>query len=431
MKPVGQPKISVVIPTYNDCALLRESMLSLARQRMSPAEFEVVVADDGSSDETAAVVESFSDRLRLKYCFQEDLGHRVAEVRNAGARLAAAPVLSFLDTGTLAGPDYLRHHLEALAAGGSTRRAVLGYAYGYRHRDPTPDLAKLLARWPVEELVHRHGDDPAFWDERHGELRKCDFDLSRRAVPWQFCWSLSCSVWADDFWEVGGFDEEFRSWGIEDLELGYRLWKRGVSMVITRDGWVVESPQERDMAALWRSASENMRRLHRKHPGPLTELGWALISSYRYWEWDSAYQRLVAWTRAARDLDVSPELRGAARDIRTGERVAVFGCGATVPAAVAPAVLFDFDSDLLGRALAGGRHTGYHRVGLRTPLPDQSVDVAIITSRLAGVWDSLGGDLLAEAHRVGRRVRTANQLPSVVTAPAGESRQSRRSALRG
>jgi glycosyltransferase involved in cell wall biosynthesis len=431
MKPVSHPKISIIIPTYNACALLRESLLSLVLQRMAPAEFEVIVADDGSSDETATVVESFSDRLRLRYCFQEDLGHRVAAARNAGARLAAAPVLSFLDAGTLAGPDYLRHHLEAFAAGESTRRAVLGYAYCYRHRDPTPGLADLLARVSVEELVRRHGDDPAFWDERHEELRKCDFDLSRLAVPWQFCWGMSCSVGADDFWEVGGFDEEFRSWGIEDLELGYRLCRRGVSMVVTRDGWVVESPSERDMAALWRSASENMRLLHRKHPGPLTELCWALISSYRYWEWDSAYQQLVAWTRAARDLDVSPELRSAARDIRAGERVAVFGCGATVPAGVASAVLFDFDSDLLGRALAGGRHTGYHRVGLRTPLPDQSVDVAIITSRLAGVWDNWGGELLAEAHRVGRRVRTADQLPPEATAPVGESRQSRRSALRG
>jgi len=407
MTPAGRPRISVIIPTYNESGLLRASLTGLARQRLPRDEFEVVVADDGSADGTAAVVESFADRLRLQYHFQPDLGWRAPAARNNGARLAAAPLLSFLDTGNLVGPDYLRHHLAA-AAGGPGRRAVFGYAYGYRPEDPTPGLAGLLARLPPEEVVRRHGQDPAFFDDRHAELAGCDFDLRRRAVPWQFCWGMSCTVRADDFWAVGGFDEEFRSWGIEDIEFGYRLHRRGVVIEVSRDGWVIESPGERDLTAMWRSAVTNMARLYRKHPVPANELGWVLLSDQYYWEWQHEAERLREWTRTARDLDVTDELRAAARRLRPDQRVAVFGCGGAVPAELpAPAVLLDVDADLLDRAVAGGRHQGYHALGLRLPLPDQSMDVAILTSRLAGLRDRWGEQLAAEARRVARQVREA------------------------
>jgi hypothetical protein len=60
---------------------------------------------------------------------------------------------------------------------------------------------------------------------------------------------------------------------------------------------------------------------------------------------------------------------------------------------------------LLARALADGRHTGYQLIGIRTPLRTGSVDTVIITSRLGGLWDRWGEQVLAEAHRIGRQVR--------------------------
>src|SRR5713226_2419893 len=122
-----RPRISVIVPSYNRCGLLRQTLESLAGQHFPADDFEVVVADDGSSDGTQAMVASFAGRLRLRYCFQEDQGYRVAAARNAGARLATAPVLAFVDSGTLAGPDFVRGHLAAQAREG---RAVLGYCFG-------------------------------------------------------------------------------------------------------------------------------------------------------------------------------------------------------------------------------------------------------------------------------------------------------------
>ena len=85
-----------------------------------------------------------------------------------------------------------------------------------------------------------------------------------------------------------------------------------------------------------------------------------------------------------------PELEKAAQDIPAGSAVAVFGCGRAAPATLPPCVLADFDRQLLAMALSDGRHTGWHAIGLRTPL--------------AARWDRWGDQLTAEAYRVGRQV---------------------------
>ncbi|TDC44243.1 glycosyltransferase [Micromonospora sp. KC213] len=397
-------KVSVVIPTYNRCALLAETLRGLARQNLPTDEFEVIVADDGSSDATPDVVKSFADRLRLKYHFQEDLGFRVSAARNAGVRLADAPLLVFLDTGALVGPDYLRHHLAA-HADPATPRAVIGYAYAYRPEDPTPGLAAMVDRALPERVVDIYSGDPSFWDNRHGEFLACDFDPGRRVVPWMLFWATNCSVRTEDYWAVGGFDEDFQRWGVEDMELGFRLFQRNIPFTLSRSAWVIEGPHEREWESNMDSNHHNIEMLLNKHPEPVNEIGFALLTKDQYWSWENDYRALLDWAAEARDLDVAKELQEAVEGLQPGDRVAVLGCGPQVPAGLSSAVLFDFDRDLLERALANTAYTGHHALGLRTPLPDHSVDVVLITSRLRGMFDRWGLDLVREARRIGREVR--------------------------
>src|SRR6185437_9620708 len=79
---------SVIVPTYNRSALLRRTLASLERQRTGGVAFEVVVADDGSADDSRSVVAQFAERLEVRYVFQEDQGYRAAAARNGGARIA-------------------------------------------------------------------------------------------------------------------------------------------------------------------------------------------------------------------------------------------------------------------------------------------------------------------------------------------------------
>lgn len=368
----------------------------------------MIVSDDGSSDATAAVTEAFSKRLRLRYTFQEDLGFRAGAARNAGARLATAPVLLFIDCGCLVGPDFLRHHL-AEHGDQTSRRAVIGYAYGWNPMTPMYGLEEMLLQSAPEDVVAGFRDDPAFQDERHKALLECDFDLTRRIIPWILFYSLNVSVQAADFWAVGGFDEQFCGWGFEDIELGFRLFRHGLSFRVTRDAWIVEWPHERQHVEVnLKEAMVNLERFLQKHPEPAVELLW-LAAQSNLWVCENYYQELAAWRREIRDMDVADELSAAMQQIPRGDRVAVIGCGGRIPPSLTDAIVMDFDMELLDRALTSGCHDGYHAVGLRTPLADQSVDTVIITSRLAGLWEHWGHDLLAEGHRIGRDVRTFEQ----------------------
>jgi hypothetical protein len=223
-------------------------------------------------------------------------------------------------------------------------------------------------------------------------------------LPWLHFYTMNCSVPADDFWAVGGFDEMFRSWGVEDVELGYRLYHNGSTMVLSRDAWTIEIPVKRPVKALLYSLIRNGRLFLDKFREPNIEL---LVDGYLSRRLTAAMadsHTLDRWTLAARELEVRAEIEAAAAGLAADARLAIFGCGPSVPDSLPPAALADFDADLLAEAVTGGSHTGYHAIGLRTALPSKSADVVIITSRLGGLWDSHGDQIMREAARVGRRV---------------------------
>jgi len=88
------PLVSVIIPTHNRAALLERAIASVASQ--SYGNFEIIVVDDGSTDETSSVLEKWSARTRLVSRHQEQKG--VSAARNAGVKAAAGEWVAFLDS---------------------------------------------------------------------------------------------------------------------------------------------------------------------------------------------------------------------------------------------------------------------------------------------------------------------------------------------
>lgn len=109
-----QVKVSVVIPNYNRANDLRRCLDSLVAQTLK--NFEVLVCDDGSTDNSVEVVSSFADRLDLKFDTAENFGGP-ARPRNRGIALAKAPFVAFLDSDDWWGVDKLSNSLAALEAG--------------------------------------------------------------------------------------------------------------------------------------------------------------------------------------------------------------------------------------------------------------------------------------------------------------------------
>jgi glycosyltransferase involved in cell wall biosynthesis len=105
------PKVTVVIPTQGRWQLLRRTLAGALRQR--GVDLEVVIVDDGSSDETAERLVELDDR-RVRP-LRHDLRRHVAVARNAGIAAARGEWIAFLDDDDLWAPNKLRRQLSAAA----------------------------------------------------------------------------------------------------------------------------------------------------------------------------------------------------------------------------------------------------------------------------------------------------------------------------
>jgi len=264
---------TVVIPCHNKMATLPEVLNALRAQDFPRHDFEVVVVDDGSTDGSAELVPSLGDGLpRIAL---EQMGTHAeicpARVRNRGLDKARGNVVVFLDADILVGPSFIREHVEAHAAG-SGETAVIGYIYAYpllaRERTPEvlrpPPVGDVLRELP--ELLRK---DPKRWRDGREVNYRIWPDLTACPLTWFFFWSGNVSVSRAKALELGGFDEEFKNWGFEDLEFGYRLWKAHVAFTLRRAAWGFHYPHS---TGTDQRLSDNNRQFLRKHPEPYAEL---------------------------------------------------------------------------------------------------------------------------------------------------------------
>ncbi|MEO3812583.1 glycosyltransferase [Sphaerisporangium sp. B11E5] len=266
------PRCSVIVPTYNRARLLRLTLDSLVRQTLPPRSFEVLVVDDGSADDTAEVVREYAGRLDLRYFYQEDLGYRVAKARNAGIAAARAEVCVFVDSGVLLGSGALAAYL-AEHESRAVPVAVVGYVYCFNEdnedgalmeraidvRDPDATIGELRSqgKWADirEEFYERYTDDI-------GEL----------PAPWLIYWTCNVSAPTALLRRVGGFDEAFTSWGGEDVELGYRLFRGGARFVLGRDAVAIHHPHDKSYEDNVAGAAANYQYMAAKYDTPIMRL---------------------------------------------------------------------------------------------------------------------------------------------------------------
>lgn len=130
------PLVSVIIPAYNAARYLGEALDSVRAQ--SYDNFEIIVVDDGSTDETGAVAQS---RSEVRYRWQQNAGTGAA--RNEGVEMARGELLAFLDSDDVWSPDKLAKQVEfrqSLTSGEAPMGAPV-LIYGHARQFLSPDLA--------------------------------------------------------------------------------------------------------------------------------------------------------------------------------------------------------------------------------------------------------------------------------------------------
>lgn len=217
--------ISVIVTTYNRPDALRAVLDGLAAQ--VDRSFEVIVADDGSTEATAELVKEAASAVpaALTHVWQDDNGFRAGAARNRAAERAAGEYLIFLDGDCVPRPSFVARH-RALAEPGwmvAGNRVLLSESYTQR---------ALRERIPLHLLSQRDFERA----KRRGHVNRTLPLLTLPLGPlrkvaasrWQRVRTCNLGLWASDFRRAGGFDEAFEGWGFEDSDLAVRLLNAGV-----------------------------------------------------------------------------------------------------------------------------------------------------------------------------------------------------------
>jgi glycosyltransferase involved in cell wall biosynthesis/peptidoglycan/xylan/chitin deacetylase (PgdA/CDA1 family) len=270
------PEISVVIPTHNRQDLLRRCLQALERQTLGPDAFEVIVADDGSTDGSAEMAEGLSTPFRLQVLRLEKSGKPAA--RNAGIEAAKGAVCVFVDDDVVVSPEFVGAHLAA-----------------HRGGEPIIGIGALTQRPPAARDWYAHAFAKA-WNDHYGQL-------TDRTPSWSDCYGANMSVARSTLLEVDGFSGDFPT--AQDTELAFRLWSRGCVPTHVAGAKGVHDDQKRCGRMLQdaRRIGADSIRLIAAHPSTLPS---------RLGGFNKAPPRDLALRRALLSLRVPPRLLAAA-----------------------------------------------------------------------------------------------------------------------
>lgn len=218
-------RISVVLSTYNWPAALERSLASLLVQ--TDHNFEVIIADDGSSPANVAKVQAFctNANIPVQYVHHEDKGFRAGTIRNKAAAQSQGDYLLFVDGDCIAMPNFIAKHRELAETGYFVpgNRVLLSQSYTdwllqqqpFLHNRPWQDFLLLRLQNKINRLL-------PFFDLHLGFIRYL------QPKKWQKAMTCNLGVWKNDFIAVNGFDEMFQGWGYEDSDLVIRLIHNGI-----------------------------------------------------------------------------------------------------------------------------------------------------------------------------------------------------------
>ena len=215
------PKISVIIPSYNNYDYLERVVSNLKNQ--THKEFEVIVVDDGSTDGTSQRLVSIASKLpqNLKIIYYPrtsnrkmgDFQFRAGRARSVGVKYSNGEILAFLDSDILVPPNYIEYLCQAHLTQGHD---VVQIQRVYLKEEPSKYLKSFDSIDFKKDAFHPEG---GYWKEFFEDERPWETVRNH----WKYVCTYGLSVRAERFKAVGGFNISFNSYGFEDTDLGYRL----------------------------------------------------------------------------------------------------------------------------------------------------------------------------------------------------------------
>ncbi len=253
MRSVGRLglRLSVIVTTYNNPRALSLVLAGLTRQTVQ--DFELLVADDGSGPETAALIGTFGATapFPVRHVWQADNGFRKCAILNKAILAAAGDYLIFFDGDCIAPPRTIAAHVGNAAH----RRYLTG--------GKVPLSQRFSDQLTVDAVLAGSLERAGLWWREVGKTRRVLAsrlpglaELLDRYVKRPPAWrGENSSTFTEHVYRVGGFDERF-TYGLEDADFGHRLQVAGImprSLRYTAPVYHVEHPRPYVTEDTWRA----------------------------------------------------------------------------------------------------------------------------------------------------------------------------------
>jgi GT2 family glycosyltransferase len=204
---------TLVIANYNQSQVLSRCLLSVVQQSLLPS--SVVIADDGSSDDSRLVALQFTHRLNLTFVTHPKNGFHKTKILNAAIRASREPYIIFSDADCLFHRHFIRDHTslaEKNWAVSGSRALVL---------EPNTDFDPITTNCLIGLITGRIKNVRA--------AIRVPFAIIERPADHAGVLGCNMAFWRQDLVNVNGFDEKYRSWGYgEDSDIMRRVMNSGI-----------------------------------------------------------------------------------------------------------------------------------------------------------------------------------------------------------
>lgn len=210
--------VSLAITTFNRPDALHLVLKSVMTQTVLPK--EIIIADDGSGDETKKMIEEWKSQsnLTIKHVWHVDEGFRAAKIRNEAIKVAESPYLIFIDGDIVLHKNFIEDHIKF------AKRGV--WVQGSRVLVSKSRTEQLISDGKTQLKWFQKGVKNKLNAMRMPFFSKLYFLKSRRDL--ESTKTCNLAFWKDDAYLVNGFDEDFVGWGREDSEFVARLMHSGI-----------------------------------------------------------------------------------------------------------------------------------------------------------------------------------------------------------
>lgn len=214
---MNYPSCTLVTPTYNWPDALNLLLLSILQQTVLPN--EVIIADDGSKEDTKNLIQEFQKTfpVPLVHVWHEDIKNRKPAIMNKAIAASKYEYIIEIDGDIIMNKHFVEDHLTFAQKG--------HYLFGSRVNIKKHFLDKLFSKKKTQFHLFSKGIKKRARTIRIPFLMNFSKSISTRSSKLRGC---NMSFWKDDFIKINGFNENLVGWGIDDSEMIQRMHNIGI-----------------------------------------------------------------------------------------------------------------------------------------------------------------------------------------------------------